>query len=89
MTDLTLAELDALAKLHAATPAAVYTPDDRRVYECPNTAGPPHRDCGRTLDVPTAQSLADHLARNGVDAHVVVYGVPWSVRHAQKPAQGA
>jgi hypothetical protein len=89
MSTLTPAELAGLRWSLADCPAAVYTPDDGHAYQCPNTAAPPHTGCGRTLDVPTAESLADHFARHGIEAHVIVYGIPWTAREARKPAQGA
>ena len=65
--------LDALRRLLATTPAAVYTPATG--YITTRT-----RTCVEPFTVPDAIAFADRLARYGIHSTVLAYGIPWTDR---------
>lgn len=72
-------DLDALREQLATTPAAVCLrlPDITFTYCCPRWPG--IHECPSSFDVPTAERFAAYVSETtGVDARVLVYGVPWS-----------
>lgn len=73
---MTAQELEALRQLLAPILAAVYIPTTGHVYCCPRWPG--IHECPASLDVPAAERMAAYLSETtGVEAHVLVYGVPW------------
>lgn len=85
--DLTPVELWALRERCAPFVAAVFIRATGEISTCPSWTR--LHECPRSWTRPQAEDVARDLAADGIEAWVIVYGVPWLHANAQKPAQGA